>query len=77
MNYLLSSLVALSLVGCGPIHTVVDNQSMVIYYAGVREDLKLGKYEYHIRDNSTVGFKLITDQKFQVGDTLIITKKQQ
>jgi accessory colonization factor AcfC len=62
------------LTGCsGPHHTVIDTPGMVVYHAEKRDNIKLGKYEYWVRDGSTQGWVLISDQEFKVGDKLVIT----
>ena|SRR3990167_4527137 len=66
-----------ALVGCGgrPRHTVIENGRLVVYQVVTNSDTRLGKYEVWVRDNSTVGWRLVTDQEFQVGDELQIVKK--
>lgn len=68
-----SALILLLVVGCdAPYHTVIASKSMVVYHAEERTDVALGKYEYWVRDNSSQGWTLISDEIFQVGDTLNI-----
>jgi uncharacterized protein YcfL len=69
---------AILLAGCDrPTHTVIDSGKMVVYHAEERKDLKIGKYEYYVRDGSTKGWVLITDQKFDVGDSIVIKKSEE
>jgi hypothetical protein len=60
------------LAGCdgSPHHTVIENGRMTIYRREERKNAALGKWEYWVRDNSTKGWTLITDEEFQVGDNL-------
>jgi hypothetical protein len=55
-----------------PRDVVINSDTMIIYQVIERDDLKLGKYEYWVRDNSVKGWKLISDKKFKIGDTLFI-----
>ena len=66
-------LVCLLFAGCKPTHLVINN-NMVVYQAEERKNQKLGKYEYCVRDNTTKGWMLITDEVYNVGDTLVIKK---
>lgn len=65
------------LLGCSeaPEDVVIGNGHLEVYSAKERKDVKRGKYEYWIRDNSASGWTLVTDQEFQVGDELQIIKK--
>lgn len=69
-----ASVLTVGVAGCGdaPHHTVIDNMNMVIYHAEKRADAKLGAWEYWVRDNSTNGWKFITDKEFKVGDKLVV-----
>jgi|WetSurMetagenome_2_1015567.scaffolds.fasta_scaffold595629_2 hypothetical protein len=60
------------LFGCSPYHTVIDNKNLVIYHAEERINSDYGKYEYWVRDNSTSGWRFISDEKYTVGDVLRI-----
>lgn len=61
--------------GCdAPHHTVISSKSMVVYHAEERGSLDFDKYEYWVRDNSSRGWRLISDDAFQVGDVLTIVK---
>lgn len=63
----------LALTACNaPHHTVIDNTNMVIYAIKKRDDMRIGAWEYWVRDNSTKGWKFITDKEFKVGDKLTI-----
>jgi len=65
------------LAGCdgSPHHTVIENGRLKVYHAEKREDASTGQYEYWVRDNSTKGWRLITDQEFKVGDELTIQSR--
>lgn len=80
-KYCLLNITLLTIIcGCDnnrPTDIVIENGNMVIYHSQEYKNQKLGKYEYHIRDNSTSGWVLITDQKYQVGDKLQFTKETQ
>lgn len=68
---------AVLLSGCdeAPKDVVIGNGHLYVYSAKERKDVKQGKYEYWIRDNSALGWTLVTDQEFQIGDELQITKR--
>ena len=71
------ALSAVFLVGCErPRHIVVDNGDMVVYSVK-RIDEPRGTYEYWVHDKSKIGWVLITDRKYDVGDVLevVSTKK--
>ena len=73
-NFIVIIFIFITVCGCdGPRDIVINNNNMFIYHMEEREDIKLGKYEYWIRDNSISGWKLITDKKFNVGDIVKIT----
>ena len=69
---LLALAITVLLAGCdeSPYHTVIENGRMTIYHKEERENQALGKWEYWVRDNSTKGWTLITDDEFEVGDKL-------
>jgi len=58
-----------------PAHIVVGDNNLVIYQKELRDNLKLGKYEYWVRDNTAQGWVLISDRNHFVGDTLKIISK--
>lgn len=72
----LISICLVCLLGCGgrPEAIVIENRRLVIYHSEKKE-YSTGRFEYWVRDNSNQGWTLITDQEFQVGDELQITKK--
>lgn len=77
---LLTIAAALTLTSCtdgSPTDTVIDNGKLTVYKVVARKDGALGKFEYWLRDNSTKGVKLITDQEFAEGDKLELRKLQQ
>ena len=69
--------ILLILISCKdkPMHTVNYEQDMMIIYSATKVDGEYGDYQYFVRDNSTKGWTLNSDDKYNVGDTLIFKKK--
>lgn len=76
--YLYLVLVALLFVGCDdgyPHHTVCEGTTtMIVYKSEKYDEIQYGKYKYAITDASGQGFSFISNQKFNVGDTIRISK---
>ncbi len=68
----------LLLTGCGdaaPFHKVYGTEAMVVYKAeAITSDY--GSFEYWITDGTGKGWTLRTDDKFAVGDKIVISKKR-
>lgn len=57
-----------------PNDVVIENGRMIIYHKKETTSKRgdRGKWEYWVRDNSTYGWALITDEEYNVGDRLQI-----
>lgn len=73
----------LMVVSCKPTDKVVESQNMRVISAkerngsvrGVPQSID-GKYEYIITDKSDLNWVFVTDQKFNVGDRVVITAEK-
>ena len=48
---------------------------MIIYYKKEILPTKYGQYKYYVNDATDKGFILLSFEKYEVGDTLILNKK--
>lgn len=69
-------LTVLLLTGCdGPENKVIEKDKMIVY--NIREiGTEHFKYEYWITDYSGKGWAFYTNQKFGIGDEIVVTNKQ-
>lgn len=78
MKIIFTIIVSLVLNGCArgfteaPKDAVIDNTNLVIYHVKKHDDIRLGIWEYWVRDNSTKGWTFISDKEYKVGDRLTI-----
>ena len=76
-NLLYTMLVAVFFVGCNeyPRHTVCEGiTTMVVYKSEKYDKIEYGKYKYAITDASGGGWTFVSNQKYNVGDTIRISK---
>jgi len=72
-NVLIGLFLIVVMVSCDnyPGHMVSNKKHMTVYKT---ELLSNGKYRYAITDSSSAGWTLITNDQFNIGDTIKITK---
>lgn len=61
--------------GTRPGDDVLARKPMIIYRMSIENDAR-GIYEYWVTDESPIGWTLRTDQKFEVGDEIVITARK-
>ena len=79
MLTLLAAVTLLGLAGCKPAHKVYGTEVLKVYEVSETEGSmqdKHGKYRYSITDGSGMGWQLVTDSEFNLGDRLEITVKE-
>lgn len=77
MKKLLIILLLFTLTSCSyqPSNTVNYKDDMMIVYSASKVNEEYGIYKYYVMDNSKFGWTLNSDDKYNVGDTLIFKKK--
>lgn len=69
--------VALLLTSCNdyPTSSVLEGSSkLIVYKVETTNGSENGKYRYAISDNSKVGWTFVTNKRFNIGDTIQISK---
>lgn len=76
-HFLYTLLVVVFFIGCEeyPHHTVCEGATTMIVYKSEKNDkIEYGKYKYAITDASGKGWTFFSNQTYNVGDTIRISK---
>ena len=59
-----------------PHHTICEGKHMIVYMASksTNSEYKHGKYKYAITDATSKGWTLFSNKKYNIGDTIYISK---